>query len=1141
MKSFMRRLSRAFLTVAILFAGVSVESVSAQSVQDKITVKSKNKSLESVLKTIENQTSYRFAYSPEVVDVSQLVTVDVKTSAIEEALSDFLPQLGLTYSIIGNQIMLKQRDDRIKKINIKGNVRDSDGEPLVGVVVAEKGLQMNATITDVEGNFELSAMPDAMIEFSCIGYKAKKVLSGHLLKSPRVVLHVETTSLDEVVVVGYGVQRKETLTGSVANMKGDALLTTKSPNLIQSMQGKLSGVQIRQSDSQPGASSTSINIRGFGAPLVVIDGVLRDGTDELQALDPNDIESISVLKDGAAAIYGIGAANGVLIVTTKQGRKGDMKVSFSGNIGFSTPTDIPRMATASEWIDLKNELNVNRWAGMAYEADEIQKYKEGVLPGYENVDWYGETMKTWATQHQYNLSVQGGSDVATYFVSMGYTRDNGLVVNNPLNYEQYTFRLNSGIELSKNLHLDVNISGRFDKNNQLGSGGFMEIYKGVMTAAPFQKPYINDDSRFPAYISSSATNPSVLVRPDLVGYNSSVTNIVRSSLNLVYDFPFVKGLKFKLFGAYDFNSSDNKVLQRQVKLYKEDSETGNPYEAATFSSDNLTNTKSDRQRLNFQGSVSYSREFAEAHNVSAMLLYEIRHTEYTSLNGKRYYDFYTTDVLDQAGMVDQSTGGSMDETANMSLVGRFNYDYKSKYLAEFIFRYDGTYRYNPDQRWGFFPGVSLGWRISEEDFVKRNASFINNLKLRASFGVTGQDAGEPFQYVEGYQTGSAYGYEFEDGVWTTMISSPLLVNRRLTWYTAQTYDVGLDVELWDGLFGLEFDLYRRDRHGILSRRSTSLPNTFGASLPQENLNSDRVQGIDFKVSHRNAIGAFYYAIDFNMNISQAMNLYVEQGAFQSSYSKWRYDSSYRNKNIIWGYDIIGYFESWEQIRNYPVYMEGEKGNSQQLPGDPIYRDVNGDGLITSADQVPMFYGGQVTIDNRADYSSGQPPLQYGLNLSAGWKGIDFNVLLQGAARYTIYIGAGWQIPLYSDRNAPAYLMDRWHLENPEDKDSAWIPGYFPASREAADAASLRYENSLYRRNASYLRVKNIELGYSLPDKFLKKIKMEKFRIYVNVYNALTFTDKILKMFDPERGEGNYGSNYSYPLNKSVNVGLNITF
>ena len=250
MKSFMRRLSRAFLTVAILFAGVSVEIVSAQSVQDKITVKSKNKSLESVLKTIENQTSYRFAYSPEVVDVSQLVTVDVKTSAIEEALSDFLPQIGLTYSIIGNQIMLKQRDDRIKKINIKGNVRDSDGEPLVGVVVAEKGLQMNATITDVEGNFELSAMPDAMIEFSCIGYKAKKVLSGHLIKSPRVVLHVETTSLDEVVVVGYGVQRKETLTGSVANMKGDALLTTKSPNLIQSMQGKLSGVQIRQSDSQ---------------------------------------------------------------------------------------------------------------------------------------------------------------------------------------------------------------------------------------------------------------------------------------------------------------------------------------------------------------------------------------------------------------------------------------------------------------------------------------------------------------------------------------------------------------------------------------------------------------------------------------------------------------------------------------------------------------------------------------------------------------------------------------------------------------------------------------------------------------------------------------------------------------------------
>lgn len=1120
---------------------VSVESVTAQSTKDKIIVKSKNKPLESVLKMIEGQTSYRFAYSPEVIDVSQLITVEVRSNTVEEILSEFLPHLGLTYSVIGNQIMLKQRDDRIKRIEIKGDVLDSDGTPLVGVVVAEKGYRLNATVTDINGRFALSAMPDVMIEFSCIGYEAKKVLSAHLLESPQVILQVESTSLDEVVVVGYGVQKKETLTGSVANMKGDVLLTTKSPNLIQAMQGKLSGVQIRQSDSQPGSNSTSINIRGFGAPLVVIDGVLRDGTDELQALDPNDIESISVLKDGAAAIYGIGAANGVLIVTTKQGRKGEMKVSFSGNMGFSTPTDIPRMAKAAEWIDLKNELNVNRWAGMAYESDEIQKYKDGVLSGYENVDWYGEVMKTWATQHQYNLSVQGGSDIATYFVSLGYIRDNGLVVNNPLNYEQYTFRMNSGIELSKNLHMDVNISARIDKNNQLGSGGFMDIYKGVMTAAPFQKPYINDDERYPAYISSSATNPSVLVRPDLVGYNTSESNIIRSSLNLVYDFPFVKGLKFKLFGAYDLNSSDNKVLQRKVSLYKADSESGETFEAGTFSNDNIANTKSDRQRLNFQGTVQYSNEFADAHNVSAMLLYEMRYTKYTSLNGKRYYDFYTTDVLDQAGMVDQSTGGSFSETANMSLVGRFNYDYKSKYLAEFIFRYDGTYRYNPDKRWGFFPGVSLGWRISEEDFVKRNATFINNLKLRASFGVTGQDAGEPFQYVEGYQTGSTYGYEFTDGIWTTMVSSPLLVNRNLTWYTAHTYDLGLDVELWDGLFGLEFDLYRRDRYGILSRRSTSLPNTFGASLPQENLNSDRVQGIDFKVSHRNNIGSFYYGIDFNMNISQAMNLYVEQGSFQSSYSKWRNDSSYRNKNIIWGYDIIGRFESWEQIRNYPVYMEGEKGNSQQLPGDPIYRDVNGDGMITSADQLPMFYGGQVTIDNKADYSSGQPPLQYGLTLSAGWKGIDFNMLLQGAARYTIYIGAGWQIPLYSDRNAPAYLMDRWHLEDPADKDSAWIPGYFPASREATDAASLRYENSLYRRDASYLRIKNIELGYSLPHEVLKRVRIEKFRIYVNVYNALTFTDEILKMFDPERGEGNYGSNYSYPLNKSVNVGLNITF
>jgi TonB-linked SusC/RagA family outer membrane protein len=705
---------------------------------------------------------------------------------------------------------------------------------------------------------------------------------------------------------------------------------------------------------------------------------------------------------------------------------------------------------------------------------------------------------------------------------MGYTKDNGLVKNNPLNYEQVNFRANSGIKLSKNLHLDINLSGRYDVNNQI-AGGFLSILQGINAAAPFQKPYINDDINYPAHIASG-TNPLALIRPDLNGYSRSKTNLVRSSMALVYDIPGVKGLQVKVFGAYDLNFVATKALQRQIKLYNLDPVTGQAVVASTFANDNIAGYNSNTQRVNLQSQISYNTSFADKHNVSAMMLYEQRKNDNSTLRAKRYYDFYTIDVISQAGLANQEADGDEYETANMSYIGRFNYDFMKKYLAEFIFRYDGSYRYNPDQRWGFFPGLSLGWRISEENFIKDNLKFLDNLKLRASYGETGEDAGNPFQYVEGYQTGQETGYEFVNGEWTSRILSPALVNRNLTWFSSKTYNTGFDFDIFKGQLGLTFDVYRRDRSGLLATRSLSLPNTFGASLPQENLNSDRVQGIDFDISHKNRIGDFSYSVGFNMNISQAMNLYVEKGAYQSSYSKWRSDNSYRNKNVLWGYEVIGTFQSWEEIRNYPVFIDGGAGNISQLPGDPIYRDVNGDGMISTDDARPIYWGGQ------------QPPLQYGLNLSGSWKGFDLNLLIQGAARYTIELGTEWQTPMYSDRSAPDYLTDRWHLSDPSNKDSEWIPGYFPAGRNPLDAPSLRTTNSIYTRDATYLRLKNIELGYNIPAKILSRVNIDNFRVYVNGTNLYTFTDKILKMFDPERGE-----NYAYPLNKSINVGVNVTF
>ncbi|WP_051291086.1 TonB-dependent receptor [Pedobacter glucosidilyticus] len=1114
----------------------------------KFNIKVHNATLIKVLSEVEKATDYGFLIKTDQLNLNKKYSLDLKNVDIEQVLNKVLDRTLFTYTIIDNNIVISKvlpanlNKPVIKSINIKGKVLDDTGLPLPGVSVSVKGTT-NATLTDVNGNYSINNVAeDAVLRFSFLGMTTQEIpVEGKSIIN--ITLKQESIATEEVVVVAYGTQRKETLTGSISTLKGTEILNTRSPNLIQNVQGKISGVQIRQSSSQPGGGQTSINIRGFGTPLIVIDGVIRDGVGEFERLDPNDIESISVLKDGSAAIYGIGASNGVILVTTKKGSSGPVKVNYSNNLGFSSPTSIPKAVNSADWVDLRNELGANIWLGPTNTREETQKYKDGVEPGYESVDWYNETMKPSAIQQQHNLSLRGGSENIKYFVSTGYTKDNGLVRENPLNFQQFNFRANSDIKLAKSLDLNINLFGRRDLNNQI-AGGFTSILSGVYGAVPYQKPYINDDPNFPAAIVAGTTNPVALIRPDLTGYNDTKTNLLRSSISLNYKIPGVKGLEARIFGAFDLNNSSNKFLSRQIKLYRLDPVTQETVQASTYSSDAISFNLPSSQRLNLQSQLNYKASFNNKHNISSMFLHELRTIDSQSIFARRDIDFFTVDVLAQGSLINQTNDGNELQQRYESFIGRFNYDFKQKYLAEFVFRQDGSFRYGPNQRWGFFPGVMLAWRVSEEGFIKNNLSFLQNMKLRVSYGETGEDVGQPFQYVAGYQTGSSLGYEFVDGVYKTLVQAPLLVNNNLSWSRSKILNAGIDLELFkNGLFGLTFDVYRRNREGLLATRAGSLPNTFGASLPQENLNSDRVQGFDFTINHRNKIGEFSYGISANMNISQSMNLYREQNPFQSSYSKWKNDQSYRNKNIIWGYDVIGRFQNWEEIRNYPVFMDGTTGNISQLPGDPIYRDVNGDGLITTDDMLPMFRGGQVLASGSSspDYTSGQPPVQFGFNFNGSYKGFDFNVLVQGAANYTINLGNEWQTPLFSDRNAPQYLMDRWRLADYYDKDSEWVPGYFPATRRPLDAPTIRLTNNIYRRNASYVRLKNIEIGYTIPKKLLNQVKIDNLRIHANATNIYTRTDRILKLFDPERGEGDFGSNYAYPLIKSINLGLNVTF
>jgi TonB-linked SusC/RagA family outer membrane protein len=1132
------------LVTLFLFVAVMHVAAATYSQTTRLTIVGQNLTIGVILDQIENQSEFSFFFNANQLDLSKRINIAADNQLVNKILDEILAGSGLTYTVNNKLIVIHKQEETgnvfgSQQTNrISGKVTDSSGFSLPGVSVVVKGTT-NGTITDSNGNFSISNISEnAILQFSFVGMKMQEVI----VKSKTVInvtLEEESIGIEEVVAVGYGTQRKETLTGAISNINSKSILSTKNPNLIQNLQGKVAGLQIRQSNSMPGASTTSINIRGFGTPLFVIDGVLRDGAAEFQRIDPNDIESISVLKDGSAAIYGIGADNGVIIVTTKKGEKGKLTVSYSGNTGWSTPTNVPRMVSGSDWVDLKNEMRANVWNGTEYSIEETQKYKDGNLSGYESVNWYDETMKQFAARQQHNISFRGGTEASTYFVSLGDNKDGGLLKSDAINYNQINLRSNIMVNLAKGLSMNLNLSGRRENNDQV-AGGFMGVFKGTVAAAPLQKPYINDDLDFPAYIASSS-NPVALTRKDLAGYQAFLTNFTQSSIGLTYDIPYVKGLKIKGLVAYDYSFQSSKYLNRAIKFYTASPTTGEPVFANTANSNTISVVTNYNDRFSLQAQLLYNTTIAEDHNISATLLYEQRKGNSSMLKAQRNYDFYTVDVINQAGITNQTTDGSEGETANMSYVGRLNYDYAKKYLLEFAFRYDGTYRYNPDNRWGFFPYASIGWRVSEENFFKENLSFISNLKFRGSYGITGEDAGSPFQYVSGYRTGATTGYEFTEGLWTGNVLSPALVNRNLTWYKATTVDLGFDLDVLKGKLGFSFDLYQRDRTGLLAYRNGSLPNTFGATLPQENLNSDRVKGIELSVSHNNKIGKFSYGINANLNISQSMLLYIEQGPFQSTLSKWQNDKSYRNKNMIWGYEIIGQFESLDQIRNYPVFMDAGAGNSKQLPGDPIYKDVNGDGLIDSKDMTPMFWTGQTANGGSVDYSSGQPPLQYGINMNAAWNGIDINILLQGAANYTIRLGEAYQTPFYAQLNAPEYMMNRWHLEDPFNKDSKWIAGTLPATRDINSASSVHLENNLWRRDASYLRIKSLELGYTIPQIGLRKIKIDNLRIYVNGNNLFTFCDKLLKYFDPERGEGPYGAEYDYPLTKSYNLGLNVTF
>lgn len=1038
------------------------------------------------------------------------------------------------------------------RITARGVILDAYGQPVIGASVFEKNNASNGVVADVNGNFSISVPAGATVVFSSIGYRTLETVATSMMT---VTLLEDAEMLDDVVVVGYGVQKKETLTGAVTALGAEEITTTKTENFISNIQGKMAGLLIRQKTGEPGMFDNMISIRGYDEPLVVIDGVVRNrilrgestdgfgetGTADLAQLNSDDIESISILKDASAAIYGMNAANGVIIVTTKQGKAQKASVSYSGLFGLKQATGLEETLPVVDYMVIANERAKNDGNAGIYSEDFINKYRNNE-PGYSDFDWMAEYLKPFTYQQNHNLSVRGGSDNIKYFVSFGYNDDNGLEKYNAQYYHRYTFRTNLTVNLTRNLTLITGLSGRWTERQQ-PQEEFEWNYKTLITNFRGTHPFTMDQEHPGQYtdhmskVDPEGKNPEGLMQTDVGGYRLNRTTAYSANVELRYNIPFVKGMSFSVLGSYDGSTSNNSKLTKAYPLY--DYET-DKYLSTFNSTQSYNNEIRLQQKLYGRAQLSYARKIGD-HSFNATAVAEMTSNRRDDLQGTRNYaDIFTNDILDQATASTATNGGFRMFTRQAAYIGRANYDYKGKYLLELVGRYDGSYRYSPKLRWTFFPSASVGWRVSEEPFFKNLFPAINNLKIRASYGESGLDAGNAFQYIPAYTASVANGYIFSGTTISTGYYAPGVTLDNLSWITNTIMNIGIDLEAWRGKLYGSFEVFRRVNEGQLASRQMTVPSTFGATFPQENLNSSQNQGFEFEIGSRGNIGKVNYNISGNFTYARSKNLYRERRQDYSSYDRWKNNNEYRLNGYRWFYQTDeSRYTSIEQLETAPL-MGGNLGNSKILPGSFVYEDVNGDGIINGDDRLPNGWA-----------RGGNPPIQYGLNLYFAYAGFDINMLLQGAAGFTIQYPND-DIWGYGSKTNETYLLtkyaDRWHTADlaadPFDPNSTWIEGMYPALHKNFTGTldnGQSYQIPFWHPNGAYVRLKTLELGYTLPKNVLKKVNISSVRLFVNGTNLFTICDPKLKKADPEREEREWTANAGYPLMKNYNFGLSVNF